>query len=214
MTTVRTRRFLLGALAIAPVAAIARIGFAPVALANTPSADKARSFIRQSGQKLVSIVNSSKPHKQKAKELRQFLNSIVAVDDIGHFVLGRYWHMASKSQQQEYMKLFHKLLAYNITTQIKAFKGVSFHVTGVHAGPEGEMVQTVIKRPNQQPAKVQWVVKTISGQPKIVDVVVAGTSLRITERSDYASVINDNGGHVSALLQAMKHQVHKLEQNG
>lgn len=210
MTTARTRRFLLGALTLAPASILATTTFAPVALA----ANGAESFIRQSGHKLVGIVNSSKPHKQKAEELRSLINQIVAVDDIGRFVLGRYWHSASPAQRKEYMKLFHQLLAYNITTQIKAYQGVTFHVTGTKSGSEGEMVQTVIKRPNQQPANVEWVVKSVSGQPKIIDVVVAGTSLRITERSDYASVINDNGGQVSALLQAMKHQLHKMQQAG
>jgi phospholipid transport system substrate-binding protein len=73
------------------------------------------------------------------------------------------------------------------------------------------MVSTTVTRPGQSPADVQWVVDTVGGKPRIVDVVVEGTSLRITERSDYSSVINDNGGQVSALLDAMKKQIARME---
>ena len=45
---------------------------------------------------------------------------------------------------------------------------------------------------------------------RIIDVIVAGTSLRITTRNDYAGVITDNGGQVSALLKAMQGQINKI----
>jgi phospholipid transport system substrate-binding protein len=41
-------------------------------------------------------------------------------------------------------------------------------------------------------------------------VIVAGTSLRITTRNEYASVVTDNGGQVAALLSAMQKQITKI----
>jgi phospholipid transport system substrate-binding protein len=72
------------------------------------------------------------------------------------------------------------------------------------------VVDTTINRPGQAPADVGWAVDEINGQPKIIDVIVAGTSLRITTRNDYGSVITDNGGQVSALLTAMQNQIAKI----
>jgi phospholipid transport system substrate-binding protein len=65
----------------------------------------------------------------------------------------------------------------------------------------------VINRPNQQPNNVQWVVSMASGRPQIVDVIAEGTSLRVTQRSDYASYLARNGNNVDALLTAMQRQV-------
>ena len=53
----------------------------------------------------------------------------------------------------------------------------------------------------------------VDGAPKIVDVIVAGTSLRITERNDYASVVTSNGGQISALLSAMQGQIDRIAAN-
>lgn len=199
------RRVLLGAFAVLPALALT-----PAANAAAPGTATAKTFIAQAGNKLVSIINGPDSTSQKATALRGLVNQIVAVDQIGKFVLGRYWNVATPSERGEYMHLFHQTLAYNITTQIRAYKGFTFTVGRVSTGPEGEMVETQISRQGQSPADVQWVVDTVGGQPKIVDVVVEGTSLRVTERSDYSSVINDHGGQVSALIAAMKQQLARM----
>ncbi|MCW8305628.1 ABC transporter substrate-binding protein [Acidiphilium sp. PA] len=204
------RRVLLGAFAVMPVLALSPL-LAGRALAAAPSAATAKAFIDSSGQKLVSIINGAGSTSQKAAQLRALVNNIVAVDQIGKFVLGRYYRVATPAQRSEYMQLFHQTLAYNITTQIRAYKGVTFKTGRVTSGPEGEMVSTEVSRQGQAPAHVQWVVDTVGGQPKIVDVVVEGTSLRVTERSDYSSVINDHGGQVEALLSAMKRQLSRMQ---
>lgn len=205
------RRVLLGAFAVMPALAIAPIVAAPSAYAAAPSASAAKTFINDSGQKLVGIINGPGSTSEKSAQLRALVNNIVAVNQIGKFVLGRYWQVATPAQRSEYMQLFHQTLAYNITTQIRAYKGVTFTTGRATPGPEGEMVSTEVSRQGQSPAHVQWVVDDVGGQPKIVDVVVEGTSLRVTERSEYSSVINDHGGQVSALLDAMKQQLARMQ---
>ncbi len=201
-----SRRVLLGAFALAPA-----LAFATPAFAAAPSASAAKQFITGVGAHMVSVVNGSSSVGQKAAALRQIVDQDVAVDQVGQFVLGRYWRIATPAQRHEYLGLFHQLLANNITTQIRAYEGVKFTVLGASSQAEGQAVNTVIARPNEQPAHVQWVVQTVAGAPKIVDVIVEGTSLRVTERADYSSVINDNGGQVTALLAAMKHQIANLK---
>src|ERR1700722_10074886 len=114
------RRFILGAVAAAPLLA----AMAGAAQAQTVAPDAARAFIQQSGQQLVSIVNSSASQAQKADELRDLVNRIVAVDQIGDYVLGRYLNVLTPQQHQQFQTLFHQLLSYNITYQIKAYQGV------------------------------------------------------------------------------------------
>lgn len=199
------RRFILGAAAAAPML----IAMAGTARADTISSDDAKAFITQSGKQLVEIVNNSSG-TQKGTALRQLVNQIVAVDQVGDYVLGRYINVATPQQHQDFQTLFHQLLSYNITYQINAYQGVSFTVNG--ATPQGNdmVVDTTITAPGKAPADVGWAVDNVGGQPKIIDVIVAGTSLRITTRNDYASVIADNGGQVSALLAAMQKQIDKL----
>jgi phospholipid transport system substrate-binding protein len=199
------RRLFLGAMAATPVL----VAMGGVARADALSPDAAKAFINQSGQKLVNIVNSQ-TGSQKSDALHQLVNQIVAVDLVGDYVLGRYINVATPQQHQQFQTLFHQLLAYNITYQINAYQGVAFTVNGTTQQGNDMVVDTTITTPGKAPADVGWAVDEIDGQPKIVDVIVAGTSLRITTRNDYASVITDNGGQVSALLAAMQNQIQKL----
>lgn len=201
------RRTILGAFAALPI-----IAASPLAQAQL-APDQAKTFIDQSGQKLVAIVNSNATESQKADQLRQLVDQIVAVDQVGDYVLGRYRNVVTPDQHTQYLTLFHQLLSYNITYQIKAYEGVTFTVNSASVMGNDTVVDTTITRPGQAPVDVGWAVDEIDGSPKIVDVVVAGTSLRITERNDYASVVTSNGGQVSALLTAMQGQIDRIKQN-
>lgn len=201
------RRFMLGAAASIPVLT-AMVGAAHAQVA--PSAAEAKAFVTQSGDKLVAIVNGNESDTQKANELRQLINQIVNVDQVAHYVLGRYNDIATPAQKQTFQGLFRQLLSYNITYQIRSYKGVSFVVDGTTPQGNDIVVNTTIASPGKAPAPVGWVVDNEAGQLKIIDVIAAGTSLRITTRNDYAGVIADNGGQVSALLNAMQHQINKI----
>ncbi|MEC9046050.1 MAG: ABC transporter substrate-binding protein, partial [Pseudomonadota bacterium] len=48
---------------------------------------------------------------------------------------------------------------------------------------------------------------------KIVDVVIAGISMAITQRNEYSAVIKRNKGRFDALLEAMRNQITKLRNN-
>jgi phospholipid transport system substrate-binding protein len=41
-------------------------------------------------------------------------------------------------------------------------------------------------------------------------VIAEGTSLRLTTRSEYSSVVTRNGNNVSALLSAMRQQIQQM----
>lgn len=200
------RRFILGAVAAMPLLAV----MAGAAQAQTVSADAAKAFIQQSGQQLESIINSSATQAQKADQLRQLVNQIVAVDQVGDYVLGRYLNVMTPQQHGQFQNLFHQLLSYNITYQIRAYQGVSFVVNSAAQQGNDMVVDTTVASPGKQPAEVGWAVDEVDGSPKIVDVIVAGTSLRITTRNDYSSVIIDHGGQVSALLDAMQGQITRI----
>jgi phospholipid transport system substrate-binding protein len=200
------RRFVLGAVACAPMLGL----MAGAAQAQPVAPDAAKAFIQTSGQQLVAIVNSSVSDSQKADQLRTLVNQIVAVDQVGDYVLGRYINVVTPPQHTQFQSLFHQLLSYNITYQIKAYQGLGFTVNSAAVMGNDMVVDTTITSPGKSPADVGWAVDQVNGQLKIVDVIVAGTSLRITTRNDYASVITDNGGQVSALLTAMQGQITKI----
>lgn len=175
--------------------------------AAAQSATQASAFMQQTGEQLVQIVNGPGSDAQKEAQLRQTIDQRVDVNGIAKFVLGRFWRVATPAQQQEYLNLFRRVLVISVDSKLGEYKGVTFTMGRTTPREGGQLVATVIKRPNQAPADVEWLVEDVNGSPKITDVVAEGTSLRLTQRADYASFIVHNNDSIQALLAAMKKQV-------
>jgi phospholipid transport system substrate-binding protein len=198
------RRTFLGLTAASLGVAIGWTGRAARAQAAT---QRASDFVKNVGDQLVGVVNGTAADSQKRTQLTQIIDSAVDVDGVARFCLGRFWHNASAQQQQNYTSLFHQVLVNNITSKIGEYRGVTFVMGKVQMRDENAVVSTVVNRPNNPPTNVDWIVSSPSSEPKIIDVVAEGTSLRLTQRQDYASYLSHNNDNIDALINAMRQQV-------
>ena len=197
-----TRRSLL--LASASAVLLSTI---PRAWAQGDRAAEATRFVEQFGGQLVGIVNAAESLAQKQQQMQPLVERALSVDEIGAFVLGRYGRIATPDQRQRFLSLFHAVLIKSITDKLGDFRGVTFAMTQTSMRDGDYLVGTLISRPNQQPNNAQWVVSFETGHPSIVDVLAEGTSLRLTQRADYASFLSRNNNNVDALIAALQRQV-------
>jgi phospholipid transport system substrate-binding protein len=168
--------------------------------------DKASSFVQQTGDRLVGIVNGPQAAPDKRRAITQIIEGTVDVDGIARFCLGRFWRTASADQQKRFVAAFHEVLVTNISSKLGEYKGVKLSVQHVRQQDDAAIVTTIVERPNNPPTTVDWVVENPTSAPKIIDVVAEGTSLRLTQRQDYASYLTRNNYDVDALINAMKQQ--------
>ena len=177
-----------------------------------PDSARAVSFIRGTGEQLVAAINDPRLDlRTRRQRVAGVLRQAVDVDGVGRFILGRWWRQASAQEQQEYMKLFEETLIRNLSARFGEYQGVRFSLGRSQQRTEDDvLVNTIIERPNSAPFSLDWRVGEVNGGPKVVDVIAEGTSLRLTQRSEYSSVIQRNNGSVAALLQAMKGQIAQL----
>lgn len=200
------RRGLLGA------ALLLSAGVAGRQAAAQTDIGRASAFIQTTGQQLVAAINDQ-GHDLATRRQRvsAVLRQAVDIDGVGRFIIGRWWRNASPQEQQDYIKLFEETLIRNLSARFGEYQGVRFSLGRTQQRTEDDvLVNTVIERPNSAPFSLDWRVGDINGQPKIVDVIAEGTSLRLTQRSEYSSVIQRNNGQISALLQAMRGQIQQL----
>lgn len=205
------RRRLLRIAALLPVSLAAVPLAAPRALADAQT-DRAGAYIDAQGKALVAVIDSDAPLAEKRSKVATILREAVDVRGVGQFVLGRYWRTASEVQRGEFLRLFEETLVRNLSARFGELRGVTFAVTRTQPrGEDGVMVSTTVDRPGQPAVTLEWLVSEASGRPQIVDLVAEGTSLRITQRSEYGSVIQRGGGKLDALLDAMRRQLAQLE---
>jgi phospholipid transport system substrate-binding protein len=176
--------------------------------------DGASAFVKATGDKLVAVVNGPGSSQQKRQTLTQIIDAAVDVDGVARFCLGRFWKQASPDQQKRYMTIFHQVLVTNITSKLGDYKGVKFTMGRVEPDGDNAKVDTVVDRPNSPSTNVQWIISDPASDPKIVDVVAEGTSLRLTQRSDYASYLSHNNNDIDKLISAMQQQVEQAHASG
>lgn len=200
--TLLSRRHLLGSAVLAlVVAALPRSVWAQA------TADQASAFIEKTSQELTGAVNGGGSTKDKAAALQAIIDRSVDVSSVGRFCLGRFWRLATPSEQAEYIELFHRVLVQNITGKVGDYQGVSIAVVRTAQREDGVAVTTNVTRPNSAPNRVDWLVNSESGALKIVDVIAEGTSLRLTQRNDYAAFLSRNNNSVPALIAALRQQI-------
>ncbi|MCX8133097.1 MAG: ABC transporter substrate-binding protein [Roseococcus sp.] len=185
---------------------------APLAArAQAMDPQRAAAFIQSTGEELVAVLNSSAPLAERRDQVAAILRRAVDIEGTGRFILGRWWRVATPAEQQEYLRLFEESLIRNLASRFGEFQGVRFSLGRSQARTEEDvLVTTLVERPNTAPLVLDWRVAEVNGQPRIVDLVAEGSSLRLTQRSEYSSVIQRNGNQVSALLAAMRAQNERL----
>jgi len=201
------RRLLLATALATPFASL----LAPAAARAEMDINRAAAFVEATGRELVATLNSNQPVEARRRRVAAILRNAVDVDGVGRFILGRWWRVATPAEQQEYMRLFEETLIRNLSARFGEYQGVRFSLGRTQQRTEDDtLVNTIIERPNTAPFSLDWRVSEVGGQPRVVDVIAEGTSLRLTQRSEYSAVISRNGGRVAALLDAMRRQIAAL----
>jgi phospholipid transport system substrate-binding protein len=194
-------RFKFSLVALVIVATVTALRPAPAR-----AADDAASFIADLGNQALQILSSQRPLAEREKEFRVLFDKAFDVNTIARFVLGPYWRRATEAQRQEFIRLFTTYIVHVYTVRLSEYSNEQFKVTG--SRPESEnsiIVNSLATSPGSDaPTHLDWrVIKTANGF-KITDVIVEGVSMAITEREEFASVIQRGGGNIEALLKMLR----------
>jgi phospholipid transport system substrate-binding protein len=193
-----TRRFLMTALLLLIVTASSAVS------PNAVAAD-ARVFMSEMWNRAVEILSKKLPQTERLARFRELFEADFDGPGIARFVLGRYWRSASQQEQQEFLKLFDDYVVFVYGTRLANFNGESFKVRGSRTEESGVIVSTDVINPGgEAPIKIDWRLVTVNGAFKINDIIIEGISMMVTQRSEFASVIQRHGGQVSGLLELMR----------
>jgi phospholipid transport system substrate-binding protein len=186
------------------VAFIALAGALAPAIPAAAAADPA-AMISNLGSRALEVLGKDATQPQRAARFRELLREDFDVPGIGRFVLGRYWNTATEEQRAEFIKLFEDYIALAYATRLAEYSGENFKVTGSRPDADGAIVSSQILRPGgAAPVKVDWRLTGRNGVYKISDVSVDGISMAVTQRSEFASVIQHNGGQVQGLIAMLR----------
>ncbi len=159
------------------------------------SGKDAAQFIHRLGNQAIETLRAPDlTHDQRKDRFRGLLIQGFDIAFIGRFVLGRHWRGATPDQRGDYIALYGEFFLRTYTSRIGDYAGQTLVVTGARqANARDFVVRSRIQRPGGQPFIADWRVRVIDGHYRVIDIMVEGVSMAITQRSEFASVAQRRG---------------------
>ena len=190
---------------LAPLVVTVAFAIVAVTPARAINAGEPSQFIQNLGNSAVAMVTDANlSQTDKIAQFRQLLRDGFALPSIARFALGRYWRRADDDQRQRYTLLFEDYIVASYSARFNEYEGETFRIVDEKLLDDGAaIVTTSIMRPNAQAVQVDWQVRDHRGQLKIVDVVIEGISMTLTQRSDFSAAIRQSGGNIDKFLDSL-----------
>jgi len=205
--------------AIAACVALALCTF--FALASPASASSgAEAFVQSNVQRGLQILNNTSLSKeQRQEQFRAFLVTLTDLHRIALYTLGPVRRTASPADQDAFVDAFRNYAFAVYGAEFSKYSGQSLRVTGsIQRAPGDELVRTVLVDPHapagQEPIEVDFRVYNSGGKYSVVDIVVAGLDLAITEQEDFSAFLAQHNGDLKALIANLRQRTERVRTTG
>ena len=171
---------------------------------------EAKAFVEDMAVKAIAELTVSDLDKDKRRSrFREMMHEYFAFKGIAKWVLGRYWRRATEVERKEYLELFEQLMVAVYTERFERYSGETLSVERAEVrGGKDVLVHSKLLRPNGlKPIKVAWRVRADGHAYRVVDILVEGLSMGVTQREEFASFIRQNNGRVQSLLIELRKRI-------
>ena len=167
----------------------------------------ARKFVTTLADRTIQSLTAQGIDKAERRDrFRELMLEYFAFKGIAKWVLGRYWRRASESQREEFLRLFEDLMVVIYADRFTKYSGEKLDVGRSEIrGKNDILVHSLITRSEGlKPVAVIWRISQKNETFKIVDLMVEGLSMGLTQQKEFASVIRMNGGNIEGLLSELR----------
>ncbi|MCE2992368.1 MAG: ABC transporter substrate-binding protein [Candidatus Jidaibacter sp.] len=179
----------------------AMLTFASSSYGYANNSQGAKDFVNSTASRVEGLLKQPIADSDKETKLRAIFADVADIDWIGKFVLGKYWQNLNDQQKVRYLQQYRKYLFASYVPLFRDYNGQKFDIRGSKdLNVDQYLVSTEIKPvdENSSPYKVEYRLKYDSGSFKMRDIIAEGVSMISTQRSEFASIMN-NGGFESLI---------------
>ncbi len=178
---------------------------APLLVAQpAAAATPAESFVGDNIQKGLDILRDKKLSVvQRRDQFKALLLGLVDTRRIALYTLGQYRNTASPADIDAFAAAFQNYASAAYQTYFSKYTNQTLKVTGsTQRNPTDFIVHTQLIDPgsSQQPAAVDFRVRTDGGRPVLVDVAYEGVWLSLAQRDQFVNFLGQNNGNVRTLI--------------
>ena len=164
-------------------------------------------FIQSTVNRASEALNNKFTKEEKVDKLKKIASETVDIKGIGFYTLGSYRKNISEAQKKEYEKLFNDYFLKSFSSRLAEYSNPEIEVKSKKKLNENyTMVTSVLVGTDQRPeVNINWRVYTKDPlNPLIRDLIIEGLSLARTQKEEFSSIIESNGGDIQFLFETLK----------
>ncbi len=171
----------------------------PVSAAEPNPADAQALLEEVSDEVLAVLARHADSGEMDVEQVRQDLSDIIMPHmdfvTMTRLAVGADWRDASREQKRALVTEFRTLLVRTYSQALDEYSGqqIEFLPLEESSHEDRVTVRSRVTRPEGQPIPVHYGVRYVDGEWKVYDVVVEGISLVTTYRSNFSSLVQQNG---------------------
>jgi len=160
-------------------------------LSFNAKANEAKNWLNKEIDIIISAYkNTNLPNENKFLMVENTINNNFAGTGIAKFVAGKSWSGASKEVKKEYIKLFKRHLALNISSMMQGYSNQQYQLTKASYDEKNKVTLIDMEIFSDTGSiQVTWRVKKSKNRFFVIDLLVADISLVVTKRSEFNSML-------------------------
>jgi len=167
---------------------------AAAAMAATPG-EEARQLVRSTADDVIAVLaDKSLNPEQKREKITVIVEKSFDFMTLCKLVMARHWAKLTPEQQQQFAVEFKQHLTITYGKNVENYRNEKVVVTGDREEVRGDWtVKSIIERPTAENVKVDYRLRRIDGQWRMIDMIVEGVSLVANFRSQFQDIITKSG---------------------
>ena len=162
-----------------------------ILISSSVKANEAKDWLNKEIDIIISSYqNNNLPNENKFLMVENTINNNFAGTGIAKFVAGKSWNGASKEVKKEYIKLFKRHLALNISSMMQGYSDQEYQLTNSSYDEKNKVTLVDMEIFSDTGSiQVTWRVKKSKDRFFVIDLLVADISLVVTKRSEFNSML-------------------------
>jgi phospholipid transport system substrate-binding protein len=189
------RRDAIGLLLAATSSAAIAAWSGRVAQAQVATADAERA-VQELAAQIWQLLGQS-DERGRVDAIAALLENATDVELLSRLVLARYWRQLNDEQRARYQTLFREVVMRTFARRLNQYAQDAqgpleerFAITSsAPAGKQDVLVRSRVRPESGKTLAVDWRLREGDTGPVIIDVIIEGVSLLVSQRSEFAAVI-------------------------
>jgi len=165
------------------------------------------AFVQTTVNRASEALSKNISKKEKINILKTIAKETVDIRGIGFYSLGSVRKNLNDNEKKTYFELFENYFLKSFSSRLSEYTNPKIKVKNKKIINKNYTIvnSVLVSTPDRPEVKIDWRIYTKNpNEPLIRDLIIEGLSLARTQKEEFASILNSNGGDIKVLFKTLE----------